>query len=178
MSYIVATDVGGTCTDTVIASDDGHIEIGKVLSTPPAFANGVVDSVRTTAAAMGLTLEALLADTRLFVHGSTVVDNILLTHSGTPTALLTTAGFEDTLRVTRGAYGRWARRHHLHHHFASPKKNHGVTSPLWDWVFRTYAAPRPQLKIPPKQVMAWLLDEEGAVKPPYQDDYVLIRPAR
>jgi N-methylhydantoinase A len=108
MSYIVATDVGGTCTDTVIASDDGHIEIGKVLSTPPQFANGVLDSVRTTAAAMGLTLEQLLADTRLFVHGSTVVDNILLTHSGTATALLTTAGFEDTLRVTRGAYGRWA----------------------------------------------------------------------
>lgn len=108
MSYIVATDVGGTCTDTVIASDDGHIEIGKVLSTPPEFANGVLDSVRTTAAAMGLTLEELLADTRLFVHGSTVVDNILLTHGGTPTALLTTAGFEDTLRVTRGAYGRWA----------------------------------------------------------------------
>lgn len=108
MSYIVATDVGGTCTDTVIASDDGRIEIGKVLSTPPEFANGVLDSVRSTAAAMDLTLEELLADTRLFVHGSTVVDNILLTHSGTPTALLTTAGFEDTLRVTRGAYGRWA----------------------------------------------------------------------
>ncbi|MGR9090997.1 MAG: hydantoinase/oxoprolinase family protein [Gammaproteobacteria bacterium] len=108
MSYIVATDVGGTCTDTVIASDDGRIEIGKVLSTPPEFAHGVLDSVRTTATAMGLTLEELLADTRLFVHGSTVVDNILLTHSGTPTALLTTAGFEDTLRVTRGAYGRWS----------------------------------------------------------------------
>ena len=118
MSYIVATDVGGTCTDTVIASDDGHIEIGKVLSTPPEFANGVLDSVRTTAAAMGLTLEELLADTRLFVHGSTVVDNILLTHGGTPTALLTTAGFEDTLRVTRGAYGRCRP-------FAGPRRGFG-----------------------------------------------------
>lgn len=77
-----------------------------------------------------------------------------------------------------GAYGRWARRHHLHHHFRSPKKNHGVTSPLWDIVFRTYDAPQPQLKVPPKQVMDWLLDEQGQVKPPYRDDYVLVAPRK
>lgn len=35
------------------------------------------------------------------------------------------------------AYGRWARRHHLAHHLEDPSKNHGVTSPLWDWVFGT-----------------------------------------
>lgn len=28
-------------------------------------------------------------------------------------------------------------RHHLKHHFMSDKKNYGVSSPLWDWVFRT-----------------------------------------
>lgn len=37
-----------------------------------------------------------------------------------------------------GAYGEWARRHHLAHHFGLPNKNHGVSSPLWDWVFGTY----------------------------------------
>jgi N-methylhydantoinase A len=57
---------------------------------------------------MGVTLEALFADTHLFVHGSTVVDNTVLTRDGALTGLLTTAGFEDTLLVTRGAYGRWA----------------------------------------------------------------------
>jgi sterol desaturase/sphingolipid hydroxylase (fatty acid hydroxylase superfamily) len=38
----------------------------------------------------------------------------------------------------------WARRvlrplvsHHLHHHHADPSRCFGVTSPLWDWVFRT-----------------------------------------
>jgi len=105
---IVATDVGGTCTDTVIATDDGEIHLGKVLSTPPTFAHGVIDSIRSAAIAMGTSSEELLGTAKLFVHGSTVVDNTLLTQEGARTALITTAGFEDTLRVTRGAYGRWA----------------------------------------------------------------------
>ncbi len=42
------------------------------------------------------------------MHGSTVVDNTLLTRSGARTGLITTEGFEDTLIITRGAYGRWA----------------------------------------------------------------------
>jgi len=108
MSYIVATDVGGTCTDTVIAASDGTIHIGKVLSTPPDFAIGVIESIQSATSTMGITNKALFADTDLFVHGSTVVDNTLLTSSGSRTGLLTTQGFEDTLRVTRGAYGRWS----------------------------------------------------------------------
>ena len=35
-----------------------------------------------------------------------------------------------------GPYGRWARRHHFHHHFVDGRTNHGVTSPIWDLVFR------------------------------------------
>ena len=108
MAYIVATDVGGTCTDTVVAAGDGEVHLGKVLSTPPAFAEGVVDSIRAAASTMGMSSKDLLADTRIFVHGSTVVDNTLLTRNGARTGLITTHGFEDTLRVTRGAYGRWA----------------------------------------------------------------------
>src|SRR5690606_32215619 len=42
------------------------------------------------------------------IHGTTVVDNAVLTRDGARTGLLTTAGFEDTLHVTRGAYGRWS----------------------------------------------------------------------
>src|SRR5262245_55260015 len=57
---------------------------------------------------MGLSLERLLAQTRLFLHGSTVVDNTIFTRDGARTGLITTAGFEDTLLVTRGAYGRWS----------------------------------------------------------------------
>ncbi|RME74395.1 MAG: hypothetical protein D6776_05325, partial [Planctomycetota bacterium] len=41
----------------------------------------------------------------------------------------------------RGPYSRWLRKHHLYHHFGNPRKNHGVTSPLWDIVFGTYVRP-------------------------------------
>lgn len=106
-SYFVATDVGGTCTDTIVFSAGEPIHLGKALSTPPDFAHGVLDSLRSAATPMGLTLEGLLARTTLFMHGSTVVDNTILTRSGANTGLIATLGFEDTILVTRGAYGRW-----------------------------------------------------------------------
>lgn len=108
MGCIVATDVGGTCTDTVVVRDGRDVFIGKSLSTPPDFARGVLDSIASAAATMELTVRELLAQTTLFMHGSTVVDNTLLERKGSVTGLITTRGFEDTLLVTRGAYGRWS----------------------------------------------------------------------
>lgn len=105
--YLVATDVGGTCTDAVVFAAGEPVHLGKALSTPPNFADGVLDSLRSAAGAMGLTMSELLARTNLFVHGSTVVDNTVLTRDGARTGLVTTRGFEDTLLMTRGAYGRW-----------------------------------------------------------------------
>jgi N-methylhydantoinase A len=106
-SYLVATDVGGTCTDTIVFAAGQNVHLGKALSTPPLFANGVMDSIVSAADAMGITREELLSKTALFIHGSTVVDNTVLTRDGTRSGLLTTSGFEDTILVTRGAYGRW-----------------------------------------------------------------------
>ncbi len=56
------------------------------------------------------------------------------------------------------AYSRWACRHHLHHHFASPNMNHGVSTPIWDWVFRTYERPAVRLRVPKVQAtrLKWL----------------------
>ena len=106
--YVVAVDVGGTCTDCVVFRRGEAVHIGKSFSTPPDFANGVMDSVRCAAAGMQVDFHELLRDTQLFLHGSTVVDNTLFTRDGARTGLITTAGFEDTLLITRGAYGRWS----------------------------------------------------------------------
>jgi len=38
----------------------------------------------------------------------------------------------------RTPYGRWAARYHLYHHFVKPNRNHGVTTPLWDYILRTH----------------------------------------
>ena len=34
--------------------------------------------------------------------------------------------------------GRWIKKYHMLHHFDSPHHRFGITSPLWDFVFRTY----------------------------------------
>ena len=106
--YVVATDVGGTCTDTVVFAVGEPIQLGKALSTPPNFADGVMASIASAAHAMDLSTTDLLAATRLFIHGTTVIDNAILTRQGPRTGLITTEGFEDTLLATRGPYGRWA----------------------------------------------------------------------
>ena len=105
--YLVATDVGGTCTDTIVFAAGEPVHLGKTLSTPPEFSIGVMDSIGSAAKAMGISLTDLLAQTSLFMHGSTVVDNTILTRDGARTGLITTRGFEDTVLTTRGAYGRW-----------------------------------------------------------------------
>lgn len=56
-----------------------------------------------------------------------------------------------------GAYGRFLRRHHFHHHFANPRSNHGVTSPVWDLVFGTYE-PVTEVRVPANLAMRWLVD--------------------
>ena len=77
-----------------------------------------------------------------------------------------------------GPYGRWARRHHFYHHFHNPRLNHGVTSPLWDLVFGTYARPG-VIKVPEKLQMRWLVDPaSGSVWPSLQDQYELRRVKR
>lgn len=47
----------------------------------------------------------------------------------------------------RNAYGRWAARHHLSHHFGLPNANHGVTTPIWDVIFGTYL-PVQRVRVP------------------------------
>jgi len=42
--------------------------------------------------------------------------------------------------------GRWLRTYHLHHHYQTPDARYGVSSPLWDFVFRTYQPIRKESK--------------------------------
>ncbi len=52
--YLLATDVGGTCTDTIVFAAGEPIQIGKALSTPPDFAHGILDSVKSAADHIGM----------------------------------------------------------------------------------------------------------------------------
>lgn len=73
----------------------------------------------------------------------------------------------------KGPYSRWARRHHLYHHYKSPRANHGVTSPLWDHVFGT-ETPVGRIRVPRRSAPAWMMDDDGEVKPAYAKDYELV----
>jgi len=42
------------------------------------------------------------------------------------------------------AAGKWLRRYHLVHHFQTPDRRYGITTPLWDRVFGTYPRDRYQ----------------------------------
>ena len=74
-----------------------------------------------------------------------------------------------------GPYGKFLRRHHFHHHFGNPKSNHGVTSPLWDWLFGTLE-PCERVRVPEKLAMVWLLDRQtGDVRAEFAGAYELVR---
>src|SRR4029079_17751063 len=55
-AWVVAADVGGTCTDCVVFRPGEAVRVGKALSTPPDFAHGVIDAIGSAADAMGLDL--------------------------------------------------------------------------------------------------------------------------
>ena len=79
----------------------------------------------------------------------------------------------------KGPYGRWARRHHLYHHYQSPRANHGVTSSAWDHAFATSTREQgrdtaPRIRVPRRSAPQWLLDEDGEVKATYAEDYELV----
>lgn len=42
-------------------------------------------------------------------------------------------------RAAANRYERWVRARHRQHHFGQPQRNFGVTSAVWDRVFRTTA---------------------------------------
>lgn len=104
-SYI-GTDIGGTFTDLVLLSDEGDVRIFKALTTPDDRTRGVLDAMALAAEATGVSPEQLIGDLAYFSHGTTAATNAFIERKGAVTGLLTTRGFEDTLRIQR-AMGGW-----------------------------------------------------------------------
>ena len=40
----------------------------------------------------------------------------------------------------RSGYAKYIKRYHMQHHYKDPATRFGVSSPVWDWVFRTQGA--------------------------------------
>jgi N-methylhydantoinase A len=90
----VASDIGGTFTDLAFLDEkSGVVGTAKVSTTPAAYAEGVVETLRKA--------ELNVPDTDYFVHGSTVIINALTERKGVKTGLITTKGFRDVLEIGR-----------------------------------------------------------------------------
>ena len=87
---LIGIDVGGTFTDFVWIKE-GQIQIQKVPTSVDDQSAAIVDGLRKIATSEAASI----------VHGSTVATNALLEGSGARTALITTEGFADVLRLGR-----------------------------------------------------------------------------
>ena len=100
--YKIGIDVGGTFTDFVVAGDSGQPRFFKTPTTTDDPSTGVIVGLQEAAAAHGLSLDALLRDTELVIHGSTVATNTLVERKGAKVGLVTTDGFRDLLEMREG----------------------------------------------------------------------------
>jgi N-methylhydantoinase A len=90
----IAIDTGGTFTDCVwIDPVSGQLRMLKVFSTPSDPSQAIAEAVAKIA----------LNSDLVILHGTTVGTNSLLERKGARTALVTTAGFEDTIEIGRQA---------------------------------------------------------------------------
>lgn len=88
----IAVDTGGTFTDCVW-SDHGAIRTLKVFSTPADPSQAIMQALERISPSGSFIL----------LHGTTVGTNTLLQRTGARVALVTTAGFEDTIEIGRQA---------------------------------------------------------------------------
>ena len=90
----LAVDIGGTFTDLALEHDGRRTTI-KVLTTPSAPEQGVMEGVRAVLAASGLAP----GDIAIVIHGTTLATNAIIERKGARTALVTTQGFRDVLAM-------------------------------------------------------------------------------
>lgn len=102
MGLRIGVDVGGTFTDFLVVDDTGKSEIFKTSTTPRDPSIGFFRGLEKAAAARGMTLEQLLGEVEVIVHGTTITTNAALTGEGAVTGFVTTHGFRDVLNMRRG----------------------------------------------------------------------------
>ena len=90
----LAVDIGGTFTDLVLSLPDRTVST-KLLTTHDAPDKAVIAGTTAILAEAGLPGSAL----GLVIHGTTLATNALIERKGARTALITTAGFRDSLEI-------------------------------------------------------------------------------
>src|SRR3546814_15731345 len=93
----LAVDIGRTCTDVVLLdAESGRVVVDKTLSTPSRPLNGVRAGVTQLLAKAGVQPSDITAP---IVHATTLITNALIEGKTGKAAMVTTAGFGDTLEI-------------------------------------------------------------------------------
>jgi N-methylhydantoinase A len=95
-SIRLAVDVGGTFTDVALEIGDRRVT-SKVLTTPRAPEEGVIDGIDKAVAEAGIAA----GDVQLIIHGTTLATNALIERKGAKTALITTQGHRDSVEMAQ-----------------------------------------------------------------------------
>jgi N-methylhydantoinase A len=90
----LAIDIGGTFTDLVLEHGGERTE-AKVLTTPQEPERGVLDGVRLVLDRARLRS----SDIGAVIHGTTLATNAIIERKGARCALVTTAGFRDSVEM-------------------------------------------------------------------------------
>ncbi|HLN07031.1 MAG TPA: hydantoinase/oxoprolinase family protein, partial [Acidimicrobiales bacterium] len=98
----ISIDIGGTFTDCFVAYGD-RTASGKAPTTRHRLAVGFNQAIAECAEKLGLAADELVANTDIVRYATTLAMNALLERKGPRLALITTAGFEDTVFIGRGA---------------------------------------------------------------------------
>lgn len=93
--YRVGVDIGGTFTDIVFISPEGHLHTRKVSSTVDDYAQAIADGLQQVFSETDIDAEHIDE----VLHGTTVASNAILEMAGAKTGLITTAGFRDVLEL-------------------------------------------------------------------------------
>ena len=100
---MIAIDIGGTFTDSVIANKKGNVfKVAKTASTPSNPSQGFIKSVTNVLKLADVNPSSV----EVVLHGSTVVTNAILENKGAKTALITTKGFRHVLEIGRAEIPR------------------------------------------------------------------------
>lgn len=94
MKFALAVDIGGTFTDVVLMSDDGHSWTDKTLTTHHDLLEGFFRVADQATSAAGISYGEI---DDVVVHATTVVTNVLIERKGEPAGLILTKGFKDIL---------------------------------------------------------------------------------
>jgi N-methylhydantoinase A len=98
-AFRIGVDIGGTFTDCVVVDSAGRRTVSKALTTPESLGDGVLSALELAASELEAERSELLGRTEMFIHGTTVATNALITRGGVRTGLITTKGHEDSLII-------------------------------------------------------------------------------